>query len=74
MAVPGHRITRRRSKFSIFGTRLLGVDLLSMRFRLTVTCTLSLLYYSIILLTAVRVQNGVAAGCHTLVNLPTLPA
>lgn len=50
MAVPGHRITRRRSKFSIFGTHLLGVDLLSMRFRLTVTCTLSLLYYSIILL------------------------
>lgn len=47
--------------------------------RVSHTCTFSLLDYitlesAELVLTAARPQNGVAAGCHTLLILPTLPA
>lgn len=58
------------TKCSIFGTRLWGVDMLSMCVRVSHTCTFSLLDYitlesAELVLTAARPQNGVAAGCHT---------
>lgn len=53
--------------------------MLSMCDRVSLACTFNLLDYMTLesaehVLNAARPQNGVTAGCHTLVILPTLSA